>query len=162
MKKLMSYQLLFVLLMGLAFACKSETEEPASRTDLLTGKDWRLTGATISPAIFGLSNVYSFIEDCESDDLYRFAADKTLNVDEGATKCNPSDPQTQNNGTWAFNADETQLSFTFNNANINGTITQLTGNTLQLTTNAAALATILAIPTTVPPGTTLTLTFSIP
>ena len=38
------------------------------------------------------------------DDYLKFNADKTLVHDAGATKCDPTDPQTEN-GTWSMPSD---------------------------------------------------------
>jgi hypothetical protein len=46
---------------------------------------------------------------CELDDIYRFNSNKTFTVEEGATKCNTTDPQIKESGPWRFNAAETKL-----------------------------------------------------
>jgi hypothetical protein len=45
---------------------------------------------------------------CLIDDIFTFTSDLTLIVDEGPTKCSPTDPQTTS-GTYSLNSDNTQL-----------------------------------------------------
>jgi hypothetical protein len=54
----------------------------------------------------------TFFEACRQDNLMQFAADGTYKEDEGATKCNSSDPQTYDSGTWTISADETKMTLT--------------------------------------------------
>jgi hypothetical protein len=46
---------------------------------------------------------------CEKDDQTVFKTNNTYEVNEGPTKCSPSDPQVYDNGTWAFRDNETKL-----------------------------------------------------
>lgn len=100
MKKL-SFLLLGALALG---SCKkSNDNSPASpsKTDLLTAKNWRITMATVTLAGSPLPGA---IEKCSLDDFLKFSADKSLVHDEGATKCDPTDPQTDK-GTWSMPSD---------------------------------------------------------
>lgn len=94
---------------AIAFSgCKKDSE---SNTDKLTDKNWKMTALTVDPAIGGITDVYAQIPSCSQDDLTKFLDNNSVNFDEGATKCNSSDPQTTN-GTWSWNSDETVLSIT--------------------------------------------------
>jgi hypothetical protein len=117
MKKL---ALSLLLVAFVTFSCKkdddgkeSENAKTKTNTELLTNGSWKLSGATISPPIevvpgFPISNWYSFIENCEKDNLIFYRADGSGNDDEGPTKCDPDDPQTDE-FTWSFNAAQTVL-----------------------------------------------------
>lgn len=48
---------------------------------------------------------------CVKDDIYQFKTDGTYILDNGATKCYPDEPQIVDQGTWAFNVDETIINF---------------------------------------------------
>ena len=50
--------------------------------------------------------------ECEKDDILFIKTDNTILMDAGALKCDPTDPQTESGGTWAFNSDETALIMT--------------------------------------------------
>jgi hypothetical protein len=89
--------------------CKKNSE---SNTDKLTGKNWKITALTVDPPLAGgITDVYAQIPSCSQDDLTKFTTPSAVTFDEGATKCNASDPQTTT-GSWAWNSDETILSIT--------------------------------------------------
>lgn len=58
-----------------------------------------------------ISDMWSFLPDCSKDGFMNFHDDGTMVYDEGATKCDPGDPQTET-GTWTFTDNETRLSTT--------------------------------------------------
>lgn len=93
---------------------KDQTVIPVTRTEILSGKNWKITALTVDPArnygVFGpsVTDWYAQYRDCEKDNLYYYSKDKMMNFDEGSTKCNPNDPQTIA-GTWTLNTDETVI-----------------------------------------------------
>jgi len=108
MKKLSLY--LLVVLFGVyIFGCKKD--ETTSAKENLIGK-WMVTAMTISPAYYGITDMFSTNDACSKDDLTIFNADGTVQTDEGLIKCNASDPQTTNDGTWALSADGKTLTMT--------------------------------------------------
>ncbi|RZK21402.1 MAG: hypothetical protein EOO56_11390 [Hymenobacter sp.] len=117
-------------------ACKKDNDStfPAtSRTDLLTARRWQVSNVAITANGLPLPSSL-VVSACQLDNTYKFNTDKTLVVDEGATKCSTTDPQTQS-GTWAFaNTDQTKLTITLPNSLFNGdvTITDLSSSTLRL------------------------------
>ena len=133
---------LFLLAAGLTLlgACKDKTVAPApQRIDLLTAKNWRIsansTTTTTSAGVSTTTDEYATSPACERDNFYKFNADKTSLRDEGASKCDPVLPQTEN-FTWAFNADQTQLLVTTPGSNKLETddIVELSATTLRLRT----------------------------
>ncbi|HMQ47648.1 MAG TPA: DUF5004 domain-containing protein [Saprospiraceae bacterium] len=114
MKALIGPMTLICLL--LVNSCKKE-KDTLDKTQLLTNGSWKLTTMTVEPAIdwFGtpVTNVYLQLPTCVKDDLTIFKSNGIINYDEGASKCNPNDPQTTT-GTWTFNTDQTILSITTN------------------------------------------------
>ena len=100
--------MVFALLISLS-SCKKD-EETKTTKDYLTAGNWKVTAMTIDPGITVLGIEYTdiytlFVEACSKDDLIKFNADGTLLEDEGATKCDPDDPQTTNDGTWTLSDD---------------------------------------------------------
>jgi len=98
-------------------ACKKDSEPAptptaATKADVLVAKNWRLSAQTTTYSIANTPSVsqdeYATYSSCERDNFLKFNANKTLLVDEGATKCDQSDPQTQN-GSWDFNSDYSKL-----------------------------------------------------
>jgi hypothetical protein len=111
MKKL----LLFALAVASLSACKKGSENNPSKTGLLTSKKWRVTAFTATYSTSGGSapttntvDQYAQTPACSKDDFYKFNTDKTLILDEGATKCSTSGPQTTA-FTWDLNSDQTKL-----------------------------------------------------
>lgn len=89
--------------------CKKDSE---SNTDKLTDKNWKMTALTVDPPLAGgISDLFAQIPSCSQDDLTKFTDDNKVTFDEGATKCNAGDPQTET-GSWSWNSDETVLTVT--------------------------------------------------
>jgi hypothetical protein len=120
------------ILMITAFAgCKKDKDE-ASRMDMLTSGQWRITAITATPPIqtpIGmLSDLYTlFFESCRKDNFYIFKKDGKAEINEGATKCAPSDPQT-NTIDWSLSSDEKEIILDGERA----TILELTNSSLRI------------------------------
>jgi hypothetical protein len=116
-------------------ACDKNSEPapaPPSPTDLLTAKNWRLTTATVTLAGIPVP-VPGLVGACSLDDYLKFNTNKTVVHDEGATKCDPTDPQTDN-GTWSMPSAD-KLTITLPNSSLpSGTfdVKELSATTLHL------------------------------
>jgi hypothetical protein len=112
----------FVLVVSfLAFqGCKDDEETatitPAAKTktELISASPWIVSAGTVSPGMpYGegnlITDLFSMSEPCEKDDETIFKADGTGSSNEGASKCNPEDPQEYDTFTWTFNSEETEL-----------------------------------------------------
>ena len=92
----------FLFLLGSCSKDKNDT--PPTKTELITQGSWKFSAATV-----GGSDVSSFLQSCQKDNIMVFVAvGLTGTIDEGATKCNSGDPQT-NPFTWSFGSGETVL-----------------------------------------------------
>jgi hypothetical protein len=107
--------LLLVLAAALG-SCKKDTETIFTKTDLLAVKSWRVvaqsstySSSTINSGKATTSNRYAAKSSCERDNFFKFSSTGTLVLDEGETKCSPSDPQKQH-GSWSFSGDQTRMS----------------------------------------------------
>ncbi len=74
-----------------------------TKTQMISQGTWKFSAATV-----GGSDVSAFLQACQKDNILTFSAGGTGTVDEGPTKCNAGDPQT-NPFTWSFQSGETQL-----------------------------------------------------
>lgn len=90
-------------------SCKKD--DPTT-TELLTDADgWIFVSATIDPPLIdpvsgtSITDFYAQLDACEKDDISFFKENGTYIIDEGATKCDPNDPQTVT-GSWTLSADE--------------------------------------------------------
>lgn len=122
-------KLLLILTVIMVFV--SSCTEDKSNTELLTGTDWRITAWTVSPAILGITDWYANMEPCEKDDSFSFNSDGSASIDEGASKCDPDDPQTET-GTWSFNSDETLLTIIADGETQSWEIIDLTNKVLKI------------------------------
>lgn len=106
----------------------AEDNTPKTKTEMLTTGSWLMKSGTITPSItvdiFGttvtLNNYWELLaavngttdaEPCLKDNLLIFNTDSTVVLDEGAIKCDPADPQTDDGGEWRFIDNETKVVF---------------------------------------------------
>ncbi|MBF9235968.1 lipocalin family protein [Hymenobacter sp. BT683] len=128
MKSLSTYVLLAAMAV-LTVSCKKDSEATPSltKTDLLTAKSWRLTDVKL-----GGQSFYAFLDDCDKDDFIKFNTNKSATYDQGALKCDQTEPQTAT-GTWEFTTNETKLKITDPAGDVEeGTITTLNATSLVL------------------------------
>ena len=104
------------------FSCTDDDDPivPQTVDQKLVGS-WKVTAATINPAIdldgdsiAETTDIYNSIlfSVCDKDDLTIYSSDYTYKEDEGATKCDPSDPQISETGTWGLNSTKTMVTHT--------------------------------------------------
>jgi len=103
--KHLSRTAVLTLIVSLFFtACsKSDSSSSKTKTELITQSSWKFSNAKVSG-----TDVSAFLQTCQKDNILVFAAAGTGTLDEGAAKCNSSDPQT-NPFTWNFATNETVL-----------------------------------------------------
>ncbi|WP_276499961.1 lipocalin family protein [Terrimonas pollutisoli] len=105
-KRFLLAVVLFSALQILNTSCSKDDDEPAAgktKTELLVKGSWKFSDAKV-----GGTSVSAFLQTCQKDNIATFAAAGTGTADEGATKCDPADPQT-NSFTWNFQTNETIL-----------------------------------------------------
>jgi hypothetical protein len=85
-------------------SCNKDENPPApkTKTQLLTQSTWKFKSATVG----GLD--FSTLQQCQKDNIITFTTAGTGTIDEGATKCNVTDPPTSPL-TWNFASGETIL-----------------------------------------------------
>jgi hypothetical protein len=116
---------------------------PVTYTQLLTGKEsksWRLNTIRIIDDGEDSGNLSSrqVFDNCVADDLYVFYANdlKTFEAQEGASKCNPADPEVFVEDTWSLVNATATLTFVMPILTTEGAlpfvIKNLTENTLTL------------------------------
>ena len=99
--------LIFLVCLFFMMSCTGDGNPALSNTQLLagvddTGKTWRITGIETD-----LGTVDPF--DCVSDNNITYFPNGRYEVNEGASKCDPSDPVAFI-GDWDFSSQENQLS----------------------------------------------------
>jgi hypothetical protein len=91
-------------------ACKKDKDEEQakSRTTLLTQKDWFISKFEEKTNNGAWVDDYPNFLACERDNKQTFRTNNTCVYDEGATKCNSADPQTDI-VNWSFTDNETKI-----------------------------------------------------
>lgn len=126
--KTISRSILFVSIAAiLAVSCKDDDAKP-SNTDLLTAKSWTVTSFTLG----GKDVTDDFSDDCSKDDSSKFGKDGKVTLDNGSVKCDPSEPQTEDNGTWSFESNETKIKLTSDGDSETYDIDELTATSLKV------------------------------
>jgi hypothetical protein len=93
---------------------KSPTSSDSDRKSLIAASQWKLTAHTITPGVdyeldgHLITDLYGVSGACVHDDIHTFKADGKWSVDEGASKCDPEDPQVEQ-GSWSMNAAQTEI-----------------------------------------------------
>ena len=128
------------LLTFMFFACffvfyscsnKDVTPVPKTKTELLTQSSWKFNNAKANG-----SDASGYLQTCQRDNIYTFAASGSGTIDEGPSKCNGSDPQTTP-FTWNFASNETIIHISvslFNNTNNDFDLISLTDTELIVST----------------------------
>jgi len=136
---------LFISLLTVLFflpACQKDNNLPVvkTKTQLLTQATWKFSSATA-----GGADASGFLQACQKDNVYTFVAAGTGTINEGASKCNTSDPQT-NPFTWNFTGSESMLNIStilFSGGSNDFTLVSLSETQLVLSQNYPPYGTIV-------------------
>ncbi|MCU0443417.1 MAG: lipocalin family protein [Microscillaceae bacterium] len=109
------------------FACKKDNEEPPAS---IVGK-WKQTAGVISPALGGITDYFSDNEPCNKDDIYEFKSNNTYESTEGATRCDPNDPNLWDSGAYSLSSDRKTLTWDGDNYNV----LELSSSTLRISSS---------------------------
>lgn len=126
MKSLFKLRILLVVtLLFSLISCGKEDSKPLLTDEELIGSGiaWKLNTVTANG-----SDVSSLIDDCVVDNLITFYAKSGGNtgvVDEGASKCDTTDPQTTD-FTWTYNDATSILTFNSNIIDVPGSDGEIT------------------------------------
>src|SRR4051812_42147827 len=91
------------VLLTFAGCKKSSDNKSKTKTEIISQSSWKIDNAKVS----GI-DVTSSLDACEIDNILTFSSNGTGTLDEGATKCDASDPQS-NPFSWNFASNETML-----------------------------------------------------
>jgi hypothetical protein len=130
------FSMLVVASIFVLSSCEKKSDETKSTTEYLTAGNWKVTGMTVDPGFefsgIIITDIYkNLMEDCTKDDLIKFNIDGTVTDDEGATKCDPDDPQTTDDGTWTLTNDDKTITIMYPGEDpAPATIVSINGSTL--------------------------------
>jgi hypothetical protein len=94
-------KIVFFLFMSTSVAC-SKSDSRKTPEELLTAHDWKYV------SFVNLQQQTTLAPACEADDTYTFKVDKTGSISNGASKCQPTDPDVKNI-TWSFNNPDIRI-----------------------------------------------------
>lgn len=107
---------IITILLGIALvsivAC-SKKSSGTSRTELVTKATWRYENSGLDVNKDGFIDTSlppGYVENCDKDNTLTFKSDGTGIMDEGASKCDPGNPQSSP-FTWTFKNGETVINF---------------------------------------------------
>jgi len=117
---------LLTLILGFS-SCEKDKDAEPNKSDIIVGKNWKMSAATIS----GQDVFMSFYDECERDNIVTFNKDGKYKEVEGTTKCNSSDPDTYEEGTWSISGDKLTFRMSGSAASFEADIVQLDNKTLK-------------------------------
>lgn len=103
--KILIYSLAFITLF---VSCKKEND-PESKTSILTEKPWKFVRIESKTNNGQWFDEVQFMQQCEKDNEVLFKTNHSYVLSEGATKCNPLDPDIMDEARWTFLENETKF-----------------------------------------------------
>jgi hypothetical protein len=104
--------ILFLPLVMVFTGCKKKKEDgPPTKTELLNEKPWVYNNAgadTDNNGTIDQAAPSTYLQPCTIDNSYIFNSNGTGTIDEGATKCSSTNPQTSP-FSWSFSENETNI-----------------------------------------------------
>ena len=100
----------YFALLPLLTSCDDKKIE--TNVDYLTQKKWYLESAMVTVTGGGMDTTYdmaAIMPACRLDDFWQYNEDETYVNDNGNTKCDESEEQIQERGTWEFAEEFTVL-----------------------------------------------------
>ncbi|MBV4357075.1 hypothetical protein [Pinibacter aurantiacus] len=107
---------LVILSAAVIVGCKKDdNNNGSSKTQLITSGNWKVASDYYDPAVdwdgdgHTENEVFNLYSACDKDDILIFKTDGSLTLEEGASKCDPSDPQVIESTAWKFSNNESIL-----------------------------------------------------
>lgn len=126
MKKIIRYSFIAAIAAVSFSSCKKDEK---TKMELITEGNWILISDQEKVGSGEWQEFITSYEACEKDNYLKFSANNTVEANEGASKCDPGDPQTMT-GPWGFENGETQI----NIYGFVGNIDELSGSRLTVST----------------------------
>lgn len=119
----------FLSLINIIISCKKGSGFTGSgNTEYLTQQAWKISMFERKINSGSYVDQFPTVAACSRDDEYKFDVTFTYQITEGATKCNPSDPDIIFTGFWQLLQNETKLKMD----NIEYTVNRLDNTTMIL------------------------------
>jgi hypothetical protein len=102
-------KLLFMLSVSFLFLVSCKKEPDNSKTNLLTAKPWKFVKVESKTNNIPWMDEVPFWPQCKKDDEIVFMKDHSYTLRNGATKCDPLDPDVLDVARWNFLDNETKF-----------------------------------------------------
>lgn len=103
--------MIIVTLAVSVWACDNDAGNVNPRINDLTKGEWIMRRIDVKSTPGGWNNIFPTLQICATDNILIFREDKTFELNEGAAKCNGTDPQIIANGNWLFKESETKINY---------------------------------------------------
>lgn len=113
-------------------SCKKDSGSN-SKSVLITKAAWHFSKYETQIGTAAWTDLSGYLTPCILDNAYSFKSSGVYTFDEGATKCDPSDPQTSN-FNWSFLENETKIKID----NTTYTLVQLDETTLSYSSSSTS------------------------
>lgn len=137
--------IMLLMISLLVFRCSDDDDDQNTQTSNLLLGTWEVTGDVISPPIdFGtgpVSDLFAIMDPCDKDDLYIIKTGGVGEFNEGPTKCDPADPQTEP-FTWSLQNNDKNLIISEGGNSLTFEIVQLNNTTMILKIQEDILGTV--------------------
>ncbi|HTN46049.1 MAG TPA: lipocalin family protein [Flavipsychrobacter sp.] len=105
---------LLILCAGIALfsACKKDEKDNKSASEHLTAAKWMVESGSLrmqGPGVDTTENLFEGAEACDMDDVWSYTSDFKYTISEGATKCDPSNPDVSDQGVWTLINNNSKL-----------------------------------------------------
>lgn len=130
MTRILSFALLILVFAG---ASCNKNKDSKSKTEMLTQSRWRFSSYTTKDNLTGtVYDNFTSAAACSKDNEFTFATNGVHEYTEGATKCNPGDPQVIYFASWEFTNNEASLRIYSGSMEVIYRIVELSDNVLSL------------------------------
>ena len=137
MKRIICASVIIFSFLNFSGCSKSSSGGASASFTILSSAKWQLVSDTAVRNVPGggtqTVDVFAGLAPCVTDNYLLFNSDGTFTTDEGATKCNSSDPQTKLTGIWLLSSSDVvlQMPDPVSGLVVTGNIVQLDDNTLK-------------------------------
>lgn len=106
----------------------------SSNSQILMNARWKV--ATSTSVMMGQTvDLYSILPSCQVDNIFIFNQNRSVTIDEGATKCDPSAAQQTTSGSWELLNNDTQLKLDVGGSPVMG-ISVITADIVSISSNS--------------------------
>jgi Lipocalin-like domain len=127
--------ILAVVVLTIASCKKDETQQqaPIPTTKDLIAKNWRQTSSVATYSYQpGSFDDFATWPPCDKDNISKYNINGTYTYTGGASKCNPSEQEVLDSGSWSLSNNDTKFSFTTSGTTYTFDIVEITNSSFKI------------------------------